>query len=395
MNSNLVANLSNLQIHGIFDKMSIVNPELYCSTKIQKRISTLSSILCVCFNRKGTIVFTGSFDGILNEWCCMNGTLLLTLKGHQDGITDIDINNDYSILASGSFDQTIRIWSLKTNDCITILHEHTQMVSQVKFWPISRNEQQCLVSMGNDGLICFWNWNHDFSFNKTSIREKQHADKELFCISFSVCGFFLAVASDQNTIAIYELHNNIPIRSSELKNHSEKIESIQFANYSSRFLSGSGDGTINIWSYNEKQWNTIVLDASKTLQTRKGDYDDVFFVRWNCDDSLIISAQINDVIKIWDSRGLNLMHEIINHQSQILSLQAHPCDPRLLLSAEADGQIIISNILKGEIIKKFNNSDESDRREYDYHEAIWVPNVEMFIVYNQNFLDIYGFAKGE
>jgi WD40 repeat protein len=215
--------------------LSIVNPETYCSTKIQKRISTLSTIFCVCFNQTGQIVFTGSSDGILNEWCCMNRTLLLTLKGHQDGITDFDINYKYSLLASSSFDQTIRIWSLKTNECITILHEHTQMTSQVKFWPISRNEQQCLVSVGNDGLICFWNWNHDFSFNKTSIREKQHADKELFCFSFSVCGFFLSVASEQYSIAIYELHNNFPIRSSELKNHSEKIESIQFANYSSRF----------------------------------------------------------------------------------------------------------------------------------------------------------------
>jgi WD40 repeat protein len=138
-----------------------------------------------------------------------------------------------------------------------------------------------------------------------------------------------------------------------------------------------------------------VIDASNTLQTRIGDYDDVFFVKWNCDDSLIISAQINNIIKIWDSRGLNLIHEIINHQNQILSLQTHPCDPRLLSSADADGQIIISNIFKGEIIKKLNNSVAENRREYKFHEAFWFPNVEMFIVFNLNFLDIYEFARGE
>ena len=44
------------------------------------------------------------------------------------------------------------------------------------------------------------------------------------------------------------------------------MDSIQYANNSARFLSGSVDGTARIWQYNDLEWNGLVIDGSKTLQ---------------------------------------------------------------------------------------------------------------------------------
>jgi WD40 repeat protein len=82
-------------------------------------------------------------------------------------------------------------------------------------------------------------------------------------------------------------------------------------------------------------------------------------VAWNCDDSLVITAQSNFIIKIWNSGESStevlLVHELKGHADEIYVLEAHPRDPRIILSASHDGHIIIWNILSGKMIKKFYN----------------------------------------
>ena len=43
------------------------------------------------------------------------------------------------------------------------------------------------------------------------------------------------------------------------------------------------------------------------------------------------------------------------HSDEIFVLEAHPRDPRLLLSAGHDGNVILWNLLSGKLIKKFYN----------------------------------------
>lgn len=81
----------------------------------------------------------------------------------------------------------------------------------------------------------------------------------------------------------------------------------------------------------------------------------VTMVAWNCDDSLVITAQNNYLIKVWNSNNGHLIHELKAHTDEVYVLETHPKDPRLLLSAGHDGNIILWNILTGRLIKKFYN----------------------------------------
>ena len=44
-----------------------------------------------------------------------------TLKGHTDEITCIELNASSDILISGSIDNTVRIWNVKTAKCLLTL----------------------------------------------------------------------------------------------------------------------------------------------------------------------------------------------------------------------------------------------------------------------------------
>jgi bromodomain and WD repeat domain-containing protein 1/3 len=57
---------------------------------------------------------------------------MATFRGHQKEISDIDINYENTLVASGSCDKTIRIWNLKTTESTTILQGHAAMVTSVE-----------------------------------------------------------------------------------------------------------------------------------------------------------------------------------------------------------------------------------------------------------------------
>lgn len=49
-----------------------------------------------------------------------NSYLLKSLEAHKGGINSIEISSDLSVLASGSDDNTVRLWNIKNEpyDCL-------------------------------------------------------------------------------------------------------------------------------------------------------------------------------------------------------------------------------------------------------------------------------------
>jgi len=57
---------------------------------------------------------------------------MATFRGHEKEISDIEINFENTLLASGSCDKSIRIWNLQTTANIEILQGHTAMVTSIE-----------------------------------------------------------------------------------------------------------------------------------------------------------------------------------------------------------------------------------------------------------------------
>ena len=75
---------------------------------------------------------------MIKVWCASDSRLLATLRGHEKEISDIDINFENSLVASGSCDKSIRIWNLKTTECTTVLQSHNSMITSLEV-KINRN----------------------------------------------------------------------------------------------------------------------------------------------------------------------------------------------------------------------------------------------------------------
>lgn len=406
---NLLLNLQRNEIVGRMRTQNVIQPELFRTLNIHKRIlGHLSAVYCVCFDRSGKYILTGADDDLIKVWSACDSRLLATLRGHEKEISDIDINFENTLLASGSCDKSIRIWNLKTTESTTVLQGHSAMVTSLEFSPYCREKQRWLASSGNDGAICFWSWNSEtltFNSKPKKFIEKSRPGAQMLCISFSSGGSFLAAGSNDHVIRVYFFDENDPIKVCELESHTNFVDSIQYANTSARFLSGSKDGTAKIWKYENLKWKAKLIDASVTLV--KTDLNNspslldickkptVTMVTWNCDDSVVVTAQNNFLIKVWNGNNVQLIHELKGHSDEIFVLEAHPRDPRLLLSSGHDGYVIIWNILSGRLLRKFYNRIENEGHGCLF-DTKWSPSNDMLAATDSHgYLTIFGFGSDE
>jgi len=77
-----------------------------------------------------------------------------TLKGHEKKVHALGWSCNGSTLASGSQDQTIRLWSTdRSRSQIAVLDEHKSSVEQVQWSPTQSN---VLVSISDEANVFFW-----------------------------------------------------------------------------------------------------------------------------------------------------------------------------------------------------------------------------------------------
>lgn len=82
-------------------------------------------------------------------------SLLRTLTGHTGSVSSVTFNPDGQTLASGSHDETIKLWNLATGKELRTLTGHTKTVTSVAFSP----DGQTLASGSWDQTIKIWGMN--------------------------------------------------------------------------------------------------------------------------------------------------------------------------------------------------------------------------------------------
>lgn len=109
-------------------------------------------INCLAMAPNDTILATGSQDKSIKIWSSVDLSVVATLTGHRRGIWRLRFSPVDRILCSCSGDRTVRLWSLADYSSIRTLEGHTASVLNAVFV----NHSTQLISSSADGLLRLW-----------------------------------------------------------------------------------------------------------------------------------------------------------------------------------------------------------------------------------------------
>ena len=75
-------------------------------------------VFCVDVAPAGNILASGSCDETVRLWDVAKGTCLNVLPAHSDPVTSVCFSHDGTVVCSGSYDGLVRIWSVATGGCL-------------------------------------------------------------------------------------------------------------------------------------------------------------------------------------------------------------------------------------------------------------------------------------
>ncbi|MGK7900273.1 MAG: trypsin-like peptidase domain-containing protein [Hormoscilla sp.] len=188
-------------------------------------------VYSVAISPDGQLLASGSRDDTIKIWNLGSGRLLRTLTGHSDWVRSVAISPDGQLLASGSDDNTIKIWNLGSGRLLRTLTGHSSYVLSVAISP----DGQLLASGSRDKTIKIWNLGSGRLLRTLT----GHSDL-VRSVAFSPDGQLLASGSDDKTIKIWNLGSGRLLRT--LTGHSDQVWSAAFSPDGQTIVSGGGCG---------------------------------------------------------------------------------------------------------------------------------------------------------
>ena len=94
-------------------------------TVLQNSVSTTTAIL----------VASGSFDETVKLWDVKSAECLQMSEGHSDYVMSVSFSPDGSKISSGSCDNTAKLWDVTGGKCLQTLEGHSDSVTTVSFSP--------------------------------------------------------------------------------------------------------------------------------------------------------------------------------------------------------------------------------------------------------------------
>eukprot|EP01104_Vermistella_antarctica_P012122 TRINITY_DN3455_c0_g1_i1.p1 TRINITY_DN3455_c0_g1~~TRINITY_DN3455_c0_g1_i1.p1 ORF type:complete len:489 (+),score=18.48 TRINITY_DN3455_c0_g1_i1:60-1469(+) len=106
----------------------------------------------VSFSPDGRLVASASWDNSLKLWDGITGKFISTCKGHVNAVYQVCWSSDSRMVVSGSKDSTVKVWSLKDYKILYDLPGHADEVYAVDWSP----DGQRVVSGSKDRLLKIW-----------------------------------------------------------------------------------------------------------------------------------------------------------------------------------------------------------------------------------------------
>lgn len=234
------------------------------------------------------------------------------LSGHKWHISELEFSPDGLHLASSSWDKTLRIWDLSTLESVFVLRHHRSPVTCLS-WQPGVGTAGCLgvlASGSADSTVALWSGETGKLLQALSPHKGW-----VLGTSFSSDGTLLASAAWDKTVCLSDARTGQMLQ--KLTGHSTGVWTCAFQTSIGAGLlcSGADDGSLKIWD---------TRTASSVMSLVGGHEDSVKCCAWSPDGSYIASGATDSKISLWEPRSGTLLIKIRGHEDAVNKLQFYP-----------------------------------------------------------------------
>ncbi|PYQ67178.1 MAG: hypothetical protein DMF53_02210, partial [Acidobacteria bacterium] len=241
--------------------------------------------------------------------------LLRTLEGHQRTVSSVAFDPQGETLASGSDDNTVKLWEARSGKLLHMLKEHD--LFSLAFDP----QGEMLASAGAGDTVKLWEV-------RSGKLLRTLEGQDIRSVAFDPQGGTLASGSNDTMVKLWETRSGKLLRT--LEGHQNSVWSVAFDPQGRTLASGSKDHTVKLWE----------VRNGKLLRTLEGHTAPVNLVAFSPDGRLLASTSQDHTIRLWSCETwetVGLIPEPIREGFWIAALAFHPTLPLLATAGSEPG----------------------------------------------------------
>jgi len=341
-------NLSHLVLRGVYLQGIEMQDATLAEAIMRNSLftETFGAVTAVAISGNGEYWAAAGRRGEVRVWAADGQALHRMWRAHADMVWTIAFSPDGRIMASGSWDCSLKLWEVATG-ALLWSGKHASYVNSVVFSP----DGSRLASGGSDSLVRLWN-----------VRSGVQLDTlphpgQVSMVAWGPDERLLATGDAEGYIRLWQLKKNDPARCLQtIAGHTNWVDGLAFAADGHTLATASWDGIFKLWNIStlfdqgEDEQLITEITSGRPLQTLSDHAERMNRVAWSPDGRIIASGGFEKTIRLWEVETGSYGSALLGHTNAVTGLAFTP-DSHSLLSGSEDGTLRVWDIPSGQCIR--------------------------------------------